>query len=120
MRVLLDVHVSPRHVAGPLRTRGHDVRAAGEDLALARLRDDALLAVAASEHRVLVTFNVRDFARLSRKWADAGRSHSGCMIVAGVDHREFRLVVRRIDEAFCRYPRADDWRNLTLVVTRDA
>ena len=112
--------MSPRHVAGPLRTRGHDVRAAGEDPKLTRLRDDTLLAVAASEDRVLITFNARDFAQLSRRWADAGRNHAGCMIVAGVDHGEFSLVLNRIDEAFTRYPRPEDWRNVTLFLTRRA
>jgi Domain of unknown function (DUF5615) len=109
VRLLLDAHISARRIGQALRSRGHDVRAADEERALDAWSDEELLSLAAAGGRILVTFNVRDFARLSTEWAEAGRSHAGCALLVGLDHREFGLVVRRLEAAFAHRPRQRDW-----------
>jgi hypothetical protein len=78
--------------------------------------DDELLALATADTRIMVTFNVADFPRIVRRWAEEGRSHSGCAIVVGIDHSEFgTIIVRRVLES-----RRDpaDWRDYTCFVAR--
>jgi nucleoside-diphosphate-sugar epimerase len=99
VRLFLDAHVSGRRVARALRRKGHDVRAADEDRALDGMTDDDLLTLAASEDRVLVTFNVADFARIARRWAEEGRTHTGCAIIVGIDYSEFGAIIRLIKRA---------------------
>ena len=49
----------------------------------ARGRDDTLqLLLAASLHRTLYSFNVRDFARLHAQWMRDGRHHAGIIVVS--------------------------------------
>jgi hypothetical protein len=69
VRVFLDAHVSGRRVASALRELAHDVRAASEERELDGMTDDDLLALAASEDRIMVTFNVADFPDIVRRWA---------------------------------------------------
>lgn len=76
VRLLLDVHHS-RIAAERLRSAGFDVVAAAENPVLARLADEELLRVAASEGRALVTENVGDFDRIVRAWAATGDHHAG-------------------------------------------
>ena len=45
--------------------------------------------LATTEQRVLVTFNVKDFARLATEWAAAGTAPTGILLVVGIDHAEF-------------------------------
>ena len=90
MRLFLDAHVSGRRIATALREQ-HDVRAADEESELDRSEDERLLALATEQGRVMVTFNVKDFARITTEWAAAGRSHAGCLLIVGIDHAEFGL-----------------------------
>ena len=109
MRLLLDAHVSARRVAKALRQRGDDVLAADEMRVLDGCSDEMLLELAAGEGRVLVTFNVRDFARIARNWSECGREHSGCLMLVGIDHSQFGLIIRRIEEACQLRPLQEDW-----------
>jgi hypothetical protein len=118
VRLFLDAHVSGRRVARALRRHGHDVRAADEERALDGMSDEDLLTLAAAESRVLVTFNVADFARIVRRWAEEGRSHAGCAIVVGIDHSQFGTIIRVIDRTTAARPDPDDWRGYTCFVTR--
>lgn len=118
MRLLLDAHVSARRVAGPLRAAGHEVRAVDEERELDGLADEALLALAATERRVMVTFDVADFPLLARSWADQGREHAGLAIVVGIDHSAFGLILRVIEAALRERARPKDWRNLTAFLDR--
>ena len=43
--------------------------------------DDAQLGFAASQGRLLLTANVRDFARLHWDWLRQGKAHSGIMLI---------------------------------------
>lgn len=108
MRVLLDAHVSGRRVGRPLRNAGHDVLALDSDEALSRLPDGEVLALATREDRIVVTYNVSDFARLVREWAEARRSHAGVILVpdARAGHG---LILRRLKEMFAAHPDQGEW-----------
>jgi predicted nuclease of predicted toxin-antitoxin system len=113
VRLFLDAHVSGRRVARALRKRGHDVRAADEERQLDGMTDEDLLALATAEERILVTFNVADFPRIVRRWAEEGRRHQGCAIVVGIDHSEFGTIIRVIQRAMEARPNANDGRDYT-------
>src|SRR5918994_809718 len=97
VRLLLDAHVSGPNVGRRLEESGHDVRALDQEPALEGLDDDEGLALAATEERVLVTHNIADFPRILRESAAAQRSHAGVILVYGIDHSEFALIVRGIE-----------------------
>lgn len=118
MRLFLDAHVSTRRVARVLRERGHEVRAADEEHALDGYEDERLLELATVEQRVMVTFNVRDFARIVAQWGAAGRTHAGCLMVVGIDHAEFGLIVRVIESAIRARLRQADWIDYSAWGTR--
>jgi Domain of unknown function (DUF5615) len=98
VRLFLDAHVSARRIATALRAQ-HDVRAADEEREFDGWEDERLLALATEEGRIMVTFNVKDFARITTEWAAAGNSHAGCLLIVGIDHAEFGLILRVIDHA---------------------
>lgn len=118
MRLMLDAHISGPRIAEALRKRGHDVRAADEDRDLDGWTDEDLLALAASEGRVMVTFDVKDFPLIARRWAEASRPHEGCAIVVGTDHGEFGVIPEALDRLFeiRSDPRA--WHDYTCFVAR--
>lgn len=99
MRLFLDAHVSGRRVAEALRERRHDVRAADEERQLDGWEDERLFELATAEGRIMVTFNVRDFARIVNRWSGEGTRHAGCLMIVGIDHGEFGLILRVIDAA---------------------
>lgn len=66
---------------------------------------ESLLELATSEGRITVTFNVRDFPRIVGTWAAAGKHHSGCLIVVGIDHSEFGLTLL-LEDSVCAQPLA--------------
>lgn len=119
MRLLLDAHVSARRIATALRER-HDVRAVAEERELEGADDERLLALAAAEGRIMVTFNVGDFARITTEWAGAGRSHAGCLLIVGIDHAEFGLTLRVIANALATRPDQSAWVDYTAWGTRAA
>jgi hypothetical protein len=118
VRLFLDAHVSARRIAEALRRAGHDVRAADEERALDGWSDADLLALASEQERIMVTFNVRDFPRITQEWAEAGRHHSGCVILVGIDHSEFGTTLRVLEAAFASRPRQEDWRDYTAFISR--
>ena len=119
MRLFLDAHVSARRIATALRGR-HDVRAADEERELDGWDDERLLALATDEGRIMVAFNVADFARITTAWAAGSRSHTGCLLIVGIDHREFGLILRVIDYALSIRPDQADWVDYTAWGTRSA
>lgn len=118
MRLLLDAHVSGRAVGSRLEAIDHDVRALDREPALEGLDDDNVLALAASDQRILVTHNVADFPRILREWAAAGRSHAGVILVYRIDHREFDLIVRGVERWLERRPTQPEWLDFPAVVDR--
>lgn len=118
MRLLLDAHVSGPRIAAALREARHDVRAADEERELDGWGDDELLALAAKEQRVLVTFDVKDFPDIARRWAEAGRAHAGLAIVVGIDHGEFGEILRALEALFEERAEPSKWSGCTLFVPR--
>ncbi len=118
MKLFLDAHISARRVAAPLRDQGHDVRAADEERELDGLTDEELLSIAASEERIFVTFDVKDFPVIARRWAEAGRAHAGCAIVVGIDHGEFGAILDAIARGLDARPQQAAWTDLTLFLAR--
>jgi hypothetical protein len=88
-------------------------------MALERLGDDRVLALAAKEQRILVTQDVGDFPGLLREWAAAQRSHAGAIVVYGIDHSEFELIIRGVQRWVQLYPEPAGWADLTVSVDRD-
>jgi hypothetical protein len=118
VRLFLDAHISGPRVAGALRDGGHDVRAADEERELDGFTDEQLLSLAADERRILVTFDVKDFPTIARRWAEAGRRHAGCAIVVGIDHSEFGVILEVIKGALRAQPEQAEWGDLTLFLAR--
>lgn len=108
MRILLDAHVSGRRVGRPLRAAGHDVLALDENDRLSRLADEEVVSLADEEGRIVVTYNISDFARIGRRWAEARRSHAGLILVTD-PHAGHGAILRGIDGLFTARPRQDDW-----------
>jgi len=119
VRFLLDAHVSGPRVGRRLEDAGHDVRALDQEPALEGLADDEVLALAAEEGRILVTHNIRDFPNILREWAEAQRSHAGAILVYGIDHSEFELIIRGIERWVELYSEPADWIDFAAVLDRD-
>jgi len=99
MRILLDAHISGRTVGKSLVEGGHDVQALDSEQELERLSDPEVLQLAATEGRVLVTANVRDFEPLLREWAGEGRPHAGVILVpSSVRNEAFGVLILGVEE----------------------
>jgi hypothetical protein len=118
VRLFLDAHVSGRVIARELRKRGHDVRAANEEPTLDGWEDESLLRLAAEDERIVVAFNVRDFARIAVEWAGGGRHHAGLLMIVGVDHGEFGSILRIVEAALAHRPDQAEWRDYSTWGTR--
>jgi hypothetical protein len=118
VRLFLDAHISGPRLASALREHGHDVRAADEERDLDGATDEELLSLAAGEGRIFVTFDVKDFPVIARRWAEAGRKHAGCAIVVGVDHGEFGAILETVGAQLRARPEQGGWTDLTLFVAR--
>ena len=92
MRLYLD-HDVDVSLAVRIQSRGHDVLTTRD----ARNME-------ASEDRVFLTHNRRDFRRLHRHWIEVGRSHPGIIISAHVPVDE---VERRLLRLFATYSAAE-------------
>jgi hypothetical protein len=118
VKLFLDAHISGPRVATALRHQGHDVRAADEERKLDGFTDEDLLSLAAEEARIFVTFDVKDFPVITRRWAEAGRAHAGCAIVVGIDHGEFGAILEAIARELTAHPQQADWSALTTFIAR--
>lgn len=118
MRLFLDAHISGPRIAGVLRERGHDVRAADEERELDGLEDEQLLELAAADGRLMITFDVKDFTVIARRWAEAGRAHAGLGIVVGIDHGDFGAILDALSGELDARPAESDWSDLTLFIAR--
>jgi predicted nuclease of predicted toxin-antitoxin system len=114
LRLLLDANLSPRGIAVKLRENGHDVLALAEDATFEGLPDPEVLELAASQKRILITRNSRDFAPLAREWAQAGRSHAGLILIWTLDHSQFREIVAGIEHQLTLRPSQERWREITV------
>jgi hypothetical protein len=98
VRILLDAHISGRTVGKALIEDGHDVLALDSEIELEGLSDPEVLELAATEGRVLVTANIRDFEPLLREWAGESRSHAGVILVPfSVRNEAFGALISGIE-----------------------
>jgi predicted nuclease of predicted toxin-antitoxin system len=114
LRLLLDANLSPRGVASPLRAEGHDVLALVEDPTFDGLPDRQVLELAASEQRILITRNSRDFAPLAREWAEAQRHHAGMILIWTLDHSQFAEIVAGVTRYLEQLPVPEQWRGVIV------
>lgn len=108
MRVLLDAHVSSRHVGRRLARAGHDVLALDQDETLSRLADEEVLTLAVQQERIVITHNVRHFVPIVRSWVEARRSHYGLILVT-LPHTDYGAILRRLEQMFAAHPDQDEW-----------
>lgn len=118
MRLLLDAHLSGRMIGRHFRERNHDVRALDEHRELDGIDDPEVLTLATSEHRILVTHNVRDFPDILREWAEEGRPHAGCIVIVGIQLGQFGLLIAAIEAGVERGPDQEGWTNRAVLVGR--
>lgn len=116
MRVLLDAHVSSRHVGRRLVRAGHDVLAIDQDQTLGKLADEDLLALAAEQNRIVVTHNVRHFVPIVRSW-EARRGHCGLILVT-LPHTDYGAILRRLEQAFAERPDQAAWTDRVAFLAR--
>lgn len=92
---MLDAHLSGSKVGAALEDLGHDVKATER---MERLSDEALLEMAAEEGRVLVTHNVKDFARILGS-RPPEKSHSGLVFIpSSIRLNHFGTIISGINE----------------------
>ena len=120
MRLLLDAHVSGRAIGRRLRDAGHDVLALTDDRVYDAMDDREVLALATREGRVLVTFNVQDFAPIARDWREEGRQHAGCIYMVGMDHGDFGVILRSLQAVLTARPDQAAWLGHDEFATRRA
>jgi predicted nuclease of predicted toxin-antitoxin system len=118
LRFLLDAHVSGPEVGSRLRAAGHDVRALDQEPDLEGLDDEDVLTLAREDQRILITHDISDFPGILRDWATEQRSHPGVILVYGIDHREFDLVVHGVGRWLDLHPQSDAWTDLAAVLDR--
>ena len=100
--IYLDADVHPI-VARVLRDRGFAAVSANE-AGQRRATDREQLDFAVAERRALVTFNIRDFVREARGYAEEGRNHFGIVVS---DQLEVGELVRRLTRILGAYSGRD-------------
>lgn len=105
------MHISDRKIGGPLRKAEHDVLSADGHPKLGTMEDVQLLEFSSSESRILVTFNVRDFAPILTQLAVDGRRHAGCILVTGYGNNEFAKVIKGLINILECLPEKGSWIN---------
>jgi Domain of unknown function (DUF5615) len=80
LKLLLDEQISGK-VAERLRARGLDVMAVTDEQSLRGLGDPDVFEIAQTQGRAVATYNRDDFEAIIREYAEAGREHSGLVIV---------------------------------------
>lgn len=94
IRLYLDEDVTPV-LARILRERGVDVTSALE-LGHIEWDDEAHLEFAVSEGRTLLTYNIRDFVQLHKKWQSECKAHNGIIVSYQFSMGALGEVLRRI------------------------
>ncbi len=116
VRLLSDVMI-PAELAEALRAQGYDVAEARSLPLEVQQDDEALLEVAASQRRAVVTCNYSDpqsnFCVIHEEWQARSKEHAGIILVAQhqVSSRSRRWEVRDRLLKFLNHCSADDLRN---------
>lgn len=101
MRLMLDAHVSGSKVRNVLEEMGYGVKAAEK---MEGFPDEELFEMAAREGRVLVTHNVKDFARILQQRPPEKR-HAGLILIPrSVKLNDFGAIISGIQETVSGLP----------------
>lgn len=95
-RILLDENLSPS-VAAIMQAAGHDVLTI-QGAGLLSAPDREILSLAATQERVLVTGDLRDFNRLVMEWNIAARAFPGVVLVALKNPVSPSALARRMEQ----------------------
>ena len=110
MRLLLDEMLSPA-IARELRARGHDAEPVPGHPDREALSDPEVLALARSEHRAVVTNNLRDFRPLHHEAiTPGGAGHFGMIFIPGSYRRtkaDTGKIIAALDAILAHYPGAE-------------
>jgi predicted nuclease of predicted toxin-antitoxin system len=114
MKLLLDEMLSPA-IARELHARGHDVEAVAGHPEREALSDPEVLALARTEHRAVVTNNVRDFRPLHNEAIiPGGPGHFGMIFLPGSYRRtkaDTGRIVAALEAKLIQYPAENDLAN---------
>lgn len=108
MRLLLDEHLS-RRVAQVLRTRGHDVVCVTE-VGLEEKEDHEVWEWAIANHRCMVSYNARHFAKLFAELFHRGVRHPGLVLIQAktIPQLDTGLQIRALDLVLSQDPNLTD------------
>jgi predicted nuclease of predicted toxin-antitoxin system len=114
VKLLLDEMLSPA-IARELRARGHDVEPVAGHPDREALSDPEVLALARSEHRAVVTNNLRDFRPLHNEAiTPGGPGHFGLIFMPG-GYRRTRAhtgkIIAALEAILTRCPGENDLAN---------
>ncbi len=114
MKLLLDEMLSPA-IARELHARGHNVEAVAGHPEREALPDPEVLALARTEHRAIVTNNVRDFRPLHNEAIiPGGPGHFGMIFLPGSYRRtkaDTGRIVAALEAKLTQYPGDNDLAN---------
>jgi predicted nuclease of predicted toxin-antitoxin system len=114
VKLLLDEMLSPA-IARQLRDRGHDAEAVAGHPDREALSDPDVLALARSEHRALVTDNLRDFRPLHHEAiTPGGPGHYGMIFIPGAYRRtrdDTGKITTALENLLTQYPDKDGLAN---------
>ena len=85
------------------------MHAADSDSDLEGLDDADLLEIAAEEGRVMVTFDVKDFAPLITQWVEEGRRHAGCIFIRGFRNNEIGAISKALIKLLGERSKQSEW-----------
>ena len=114
MKLLLDEMLSPA-IARQMRSRGHDVEPVARNPDREALSDPEVLALARSEHRAVVTNNLRDFRPLHNEAVTpGGAGHFGMIFMPGSYRRtkaDTGRIIAALEAILAQYPAENDLAN---------
>ena len=114
VKLLLDEMLSPA-IAQELRSRGHDVLAVGGDRDREGMSDPEVMAWARTEHRAVVTNNLRDFRPLHHEAiTPGGPGHYGMVFMPGSYRRtkdDTGRIIAALQTMLAQYPGEKDLAN---------
>lgn len=116
MRLLLDADLSPARIGDALAALGHDVVSLAADPISRSLADPQVLELAATEGRILITRNSRDFVPILRRWAEAGMHHSGCILIFSMRNHEFGRIIEGVSVLLAARPDEHEWEDLAVAL----
>lgn len=96
MKALLDEQLSPQ-IAVLLRQRGHDIVAVADRPELVGRSDRAILEVASTELRSVITNNVKDFRPLAAERLARGQEHGGLVLLPSSRTRTRAAIAALVD-----------------------